>query len=113
VTLAPMVWLVTVTMTASFQKIFHPDPRIGFLAGARQLAVGLSSGAIPAAKAAATHRLILNQRLNAAVTAVLAGMVLVLVVEALYEWYRILSGRKVASLQETPHVPTQWAEAGG
>ncbi len=110
VTLMPMVWLVTVTMTASFQKIFHSDPRIGFLAGARQLAAGLSSGAIPAAKAAETHRLIFNQRLNAAVTAVLAGMVLVLVVEALYEWYRILSSRKAPVLHEAPYVVTRWAE---
>jgi carbon starvation protein len=110
VTLVPMVWLVTVTMTASFQKIFHPDPRIGFLAGARRLAAGLASGAIPAAKAAATHRLIFNQRLNAAVTAVLAGMVLVLVVEALYEWYRILSSRAAPVLHEAPYVVTRWAE---
>jgi carbon starvation protein len=37
VTLIPLVWLVAVTFTASVQKIWHPDPRIGFLAQARQL----------------------------------------------------------------------------
>jgi carbon starvation protein len=110
VTLVPMVWLVTVTMTASYQKIFHPDPRIGFLAAAAELTQQVASGAIPLDRIAFTQRLIFNNQLDAAVTAVLAGMVLVLLFEALIEWFRILSGRKKAVLQETPYVATRWAE---
>ncbi len=110
VTLVPAVWLVIVTMTASYQKIFHLDPRIGFLAAAADLSKQLATGAVPPERIAFVERLIFNNRLDAAVTAVLAGMVLVLLFEALIEWFRILSGRKRAALQETPYVATRWAE---
>jgi len=110
VTLVPMAWLVLVTMTASYQKIFHVNPRIGFLAGANDLAQQLQSGAIPAERIAETGRQIFNFRLDAAVTGVLAAMVLVLLVEALHEWYRILSKRKVPVQHEAPYVVTRLAE---
>jgi len=110
VTLVPMAWLVVVTMTASYEKIFDANPRIGFLAQARVLASQISSGAIPAAQIAETQRLIFNNRLDAAVTAVLAAMVLVLVMEAIAEWIGLLRGSRPAVLHEAPYVGTRWAE---
>jgi carbon starvation protein len=110
VTLLPMAWLVIVTMTASYQKIFDANPRIGFLSYANVLAAQIAAGKIPAAKLVDTQRLIFNQRLDAAVTAVLALMVIVLIVEALVQWYAILSSRRAWSLHESPYVQTEWAE---
>jgi carbon starvation protein len=110
VTLLPMAWLVIVTMTASYEKIFSADGRIGFLAFANSLAAQITAGTIPAAKVADTHRVIFNQRLDAVVTMVLASMILVLLIEALGQWYAILSGRKKAVLRETPYVASQWVE---
>src|ERR1700675_1064034 len=110
VTLLPMAWLVIITMTASYQKIFSPNARIGFLSQANALAAQIAAGKIAAAKIADTHRNIFNLRLDAAVTAVLAVMILVLLVEALAQWYAILRRDKAPVLQETPYVATQWAE---
>src|SRR6202162_5300501 len=109
VTLVPMAWLVIITMTASYQKIFDANPRIGFLSYASVLAAQIAAGKVPAAKMADTQRLIFNQRLDAGVTIVLALMVLVLIVEALIQWYAILSERTAPVLHESPYVTTQWA----
>jgi carbon starvation protein len=109
VTLLPMAWLVTITMTASWQKIFDRSPRMGFLSAASGMAAQIADGKIPAAKIAETQRLIFNQRLDAAVTAVFAVMILVLLLEAVAQWTAILSKRREAVLRESPYVRTRWA----
>jgi carbon starvation protein len=109
VTLLPMIALVTVTMTASYEKIFDANPRLGFLAGANALVAQVTAGKIPAERIVETQRLIFNLRLDAAVTAVLACMVLVLVVEAIVQWYSILSRRREVVLHESPYVTTRWS----
>jgi carbon starvation protein len=110
VTLTPMVWLFVITMTASYQKIFSANPRLGFLSYANLLATQIAFGKVPAAKLAETHRIIFNLRLDAGVTAALAVMALVLLVEALIQWHAILWGKKEPVLCESPYVATQWAE---
>ncbi|MGH9815842.1 MAG: carbon starvation CstA family protein [Candidatus Acidiferrales bacterium] len=110
VTLVPMAWLVTVTMTAAYQKIFHAKPAIGFLAAARRLSEQLAAGAIPAADLARTQQLIFNNQINAITAGVFASLVLLLLFEAIWEWFRIWSGKKEPVLHETPYTRTQFAE---
>ncbi len=110
VTLVPMAWLVTVTLTGSWQKLFHDDPRIGFLAQASGLEQRIAEGKIPEAKLAETRRVIFNNRLDAGVTGFFAVLILLLLAEAATEWYLILSGRRPATVRETPYVRTRWAE---
>ncbi len=110
VTVLPMIWLVVITMTASYQKIFSANPRIGFLSFTRILAAQLAAGKIPTAKIMETQRIIFNQRLDAAVTAALALMILVLIVEAVVHWFLLLSKRKPLTMHEAPYVATAWRE---
>ena len=102
VTLVPLAWLVSVTFTASWQKMFDPNPRIGFLAHARQLA-----GAFP--HAPGVSRLIFNDRLDALVTGVLIVMVAIILLESGFLWLGVLSGRKDARVKESPFVPSRFA----
>jgi carbon starvation protein len=111
VTVIPMIALITITMTAGYQKVFDANPRIGFLSGANELAAQIASGIIPAAKIAETQRLIFNLRLDAAVTLVLALMILLMIIEALIQWWVILGRRRETVLHESPYVRTQWAES--
>jgi carbon starvation protein len=110
VTLVPMAWLVIVTLTASYQKIFHADPRIGFLAQAGTLQAALDAGTVAAERVRATERVIFNNQLDAGLTALFVFLLLLLMLEAFLEWSRILRGRGEAELHETPHVRTAWAE---
>ena len=109
VTLVPTACLVAVTMTASYQKIFDPNPNLGFLSKANLLATQIAAGQIPIAKIAETQRLIFNQRLDAVVTAALALMILILLVEAAVQWVSLVSGHGDSALHEAPYVATRWA----
>ncbi len=97
VTLGPLVWLIVVTMTAGYQKVFSADPKLGFLAHAATLA----GSAIPNAP-----RLIFNDRLNAAVALFFMMVVAMLVFTSAREWWLVLSRRKPAVVHEAPFVPT-------
>jgi len=101
VTLAPLTWLAAVTFTASYHKVFDPNPRVGFLAHAQQLAAGPN--------APATARLIFNDRLDAAVTGILIVLVGVIVLESALGWARVLTGRAEARVREAPFVATRFA----
>jgi carbon starvation protein len=99
VTLLPLGWLVSVTFTAGWQKIFHNNPRIGFLAHARYLA------------STTTHegsQLIFNDRLDAVVTGLLLIMVVLILLESTLECSKVLSGRKRAGVKETPFVASRF-----
>ena len=97
VTLGPLVWLIVVTMTAGYQKVFSTDPKLGFLAHAATLA----GSALPNAA-----RLIFNDRLNAAVALFFMTVVAMLVFTSAREWWLVLSRRKPAVVHEAPFVPT-------
>jgi carbon starvation protein len=105
VTLVPLAWLVAVTFTASWHKMFDANPRVGFLAQAQALAAGPATGA--------TARLIFNNRLDAAVTGVLVVMVTLVLVESGRQWWGILSGARAAQVKESPFVRTRLVEEQG
>ena len=95
VTLAPLAWLLAVTMTAGWMKIFSADPRLGFLSGAA---------------AAASPRQALNARVDAAVTAVFLALVAVVVLANVRVWWMLLAGRRAPGLREEPFVAARPAD---
>jgi carbon starvation protein len=86
----PLAWLLSVTMSAGWLKIFAPDRRLGFLAQADYLAGQIASGAIPAERLRETHAFIFNARLDAALTASFMVLVAVVVLDAARVWWKVL-----------------------
>ena len=103
VTLLPLAWLVTVTLTAGWQKLMSPNPALGFLAKAKVLATALASGTLPAGRTAAdVRRMIFNERLDAVVASTFMLAVVIVLVASLLEWSAVLRGRKAAVSTEIP-----------
>ena len=110
VTVLPLLWLVIVTSTAAWQKLFSADPRIGFLSHASELAAQLEAGTLAPAVAAQASQLIFNDRLDASLTAFFLLTTWVLLVETGRVCHAVLAGRRCPPSTETPHVPRRVAE---
>jgi carbon starvation protein len=110
ITLVPLLWLLSVTMTAGVQKIAHSNPKIGFLAKARLLdvqAAALSPGSAALAANRGEH---FNQLLDAAVAGIFLLLVLLIVFFTAKEWALLLARKRVAALRETQPVWLPTAE---
>jgi carbon starvation protein len=107
ITCMPLVWLLVVTYTASYQKIFSPMPRIGFLAQAEQLQASLANTALSAAETATIKTQIFNARLDAVVCAIFIVLVTAIVIDSVRVWIGILRGTREARVVEAPFVLTQ------
>jgi carbon starvation protein len=81
VTLAPLTWLLVCTLTAAWQKMFHPDPKIGFIAHAQKYGGALARGEIlaPAKSVAQMRQVIVNDWVNAGLCALFITVVLAMV----------------------------------
>ncbi len=107
VTLLPLTWLTIVTMTASWQKLFHSDPSIGFLKAAEQYSQAIGAGQLlgPAKSIEEMQRIVFNNQIDAALTALFAIFVVIIIADAARVWYKILVRREQLPLRESPFVP--------
>jgi len=120
VTLLPLLWLLSVTITAGLQKVFHSDSRIGFLAAAsaakeklptleRTLADARAAGNSTAIDAAAkalknTRTLRFNSTVDALVTSLFLALVAAVFILSVREWLLLLARKRLASLRESEAV---------
>jgi carbon starvation protein len=102
-TLAPLAWLLAVTMSAGWMKLFSADPRLGFLAAAGDFAKKISAGG-DATQLAQWERLLFNSRINAFVTASFLVLVAVVVIANARVWWRLLVGKPAPKSTEEPYV---------
>ncbi len=102
-TAVPAVWLLICTLTAGFQKLLHPDVKIGFLAHARKYQEALAAGDMlaPAKTAGDMHRIIINDYVNSALT---AGFLFVVLTMVVYGVRACLKARRIdhPTVVETP-----------
>jgi carbon starvation protein len=93
VTLVPTVWLVVCTVTAGLEKVFSPDPKVGFLSHAAKFASAAAEQKVlaPAKSLADMTRIVFNDRLDATLAALAVAIVLAMVIYALFDIRKALS----------------------
>lgn len=101
----PTVWLLICTLTAGWQKIFHDNPKIGFLATANRYSDAIGRGEVmaPAKTVEEMGRIVFNNYINATLAGVFMVIVVIVVVFGLRA---AIKARRSAepTAQETPYV---------
>lgn len=106
VTALPLAWLVTITTTAAYQKIFSEDIRVGFFAAANDLSAKLAAGVLPADKAAVAPQLIFNLHLDAYLTMFFVAVLWIVIIDMLVICKHALQGARILPLSDAPYVKT-------
>jgi carbon starvation protein len=116
ITLVPLAFDAAVTLTASYQKIFSAEPRLGFWAQRNQYQAALDAGktSLGTAKTPeAMQQVVFNTTLDTALTALFAILILIVLADSIRVWIAALSGRPLSSGSEDPYVESKlWAPAG-
>jgi len=101
VTIVPSVWLVLCTVTAGFQKVFSPDPLIGFLAHAAKFSDAMAAGKIlaPAKSLGEMQRVVFNDYVDATLAAIFAAIVIVMVVYGVMACIRAIHNPRNTALE--------------
>jgi carbon starvation protein len=110
----PLVWDLVVTMTASYQKVFSSDPRVGYFQQRQVYADARDAGEIlaPATDRGQMDQVIFNSTLNGVLQSVFAVLVLVVVVNAAVVILRAIREGQLPTTEE-PAVPSRLVEPSG
>ncbi|WP_071655897.1 carbon starvation CstA family protein [Mangrovactinospora gilvigrisea] len=107
----PLAWDVAVTMTASWQKLFSADPKLGFFAQADTYRDAIAAGKVlpPAKTLGDMHTVVTNSTVDGVLLAVFVLLVLVVLADGLRVSLAALrlrrSGLPVPTA-EAPYVPS-------
>ncbi|MCX5560620.1 carbon starvation CstA family protein [Streptomyces sp. NBC_00038] len=109
VTGIPLIWDAVVTLTASWQKVFSSDPRVGFFKQRSVYQDGIDRGEVlaPAKSMDDMHTVVTNSTVDGVLTAVLAILVVVVIADATRVCIRHIRRPALSTLTETPYVESK------
>ncbi|MFJ2160047.1 MULTISPECIES: carbon starvation CstA family protein [unclassified Streptomyces] len=102
----PLAWDATVTLTASWQKVFSGDPKVGFFKQRSVFQDAIDAGKVlPPAKSMDDMRTVVtNSTVDGVLSAILAVLVVVVIADALRVCVRHVRRPALSTLSETPYV---------
>lgn len=100
ITIIPLTWLLIITTSAAYQKIFSDDIRIGFLASAQSMSNKIIEGNLSYDEIDILEKLIFNLKLDTGITIFLVSILWIVVFDVL----RIATKQKDYELKEVANV---------
>ncbi|MFD4276505.1 carbon starvation CstA family protein [Streptomyces cyaneofuscatus] len=110
VTAVPLAWDVAVTLTASWQKIFSPDVKVGFFAQRDKYQAGIDAGEVlaPAKNMDDMRTVVTNSTVDGVLCALFALLIIVVLVDAGRVCYKAIRDPESVKLHETPFVQSKF-----
>ncbi|WP_323186794.1 carbon starvation CstA family protein [Streptomyces sp. NBC_00878] len=109
VTGVPLAWVVAITFTAGWQKIFSDDPRVGFFAQRERYADGIDAGQVlpPAKTLDDMHTVVTNSTVDGVLIALFLVLVAVVIVNAAVVCVRSVRSPVPLPTTESPYVESR------
>jgi carbon starvation protein len=106
VTGIPLIWDATVTLTASWQKVFSGSPTLGFFAQRARYQQALDAGRVlaPAKSLEDMRAVVTNSTVDGVLSAFFALLVVIVLVDAARVWVRALRSPEPLPTTEVPHT---------
>ncbi|MGW3035124.1 carbon starvation CstA family protein [Streptomyces sp. NPDC001178] len=111
----PLAWDATVTLTASYQKVFSSDPKVGFFKQRSVFQDAIDAGKVlpPAKNMDDMHTVVTNSTVDGVLSAVLAVLIVVVIADALRVCVRHIRRPALSSLSESPYVESRITAPAG
>ena len=115
VTGIPLAWDAAVTLTASYQKVFSDDPKLGFFAQRDRFKDAIDQGEVlaPATNADQMNAIVTNSTVDGVLAALFAVMIIVVIADAARIWFKVIAGRQALETTETPFEPSRLIAPAG
>ncbi len=115
VTAVPLVWDAVVTLTASWQKVFSSDPKVGFFQQRSNYQDAIDQGKIlpPAKTMDDMHTVVTNSTVDGVLSALFAVLVIVVLADSARTCLRAIRDPESAKLTEAPYVESKLIAPAG
>jgi carbon starvation protein len=115
VTAAPLAWDATVTLTASWQKVFSDNPKLGFFAQRDAFQEALDKGDVlpPAKDIGDMEQIVTNSTVDGVLAAFFALLIILIIADAVRVWIGIIRGRRPLETTEVPAQPSRLVAPSG
>jgi carbon starvation protein len=114
VTGIPLAWDVAVTLTASYQKVFSDNPKLGFFAQRDKFAHGIDAGKVlpPAKSMDDMHAVVTNSTVDGILAAFFAVLIIVVIADAVRIWIKAIRAGGLPTTEVAPVESHLYAPSG-